>query len=158
MNIFQNMWSIDVTLHIPFCNIPFPWIIIFCYFYPFVILFSCAIIWASLVAQLVKNPPANARDARDVGSVPGWGKFPGEVNGNPLQYSCLENSVDGGAWRATGHGIVKSCTQLTAFVYTYTHTHTHTHTHCNSPLYGYSIQLFLCWETVNCLHSFHYYK
>ena len=49
------------------------------------------------MAQLVKNPPANARDARDVGSVPGWGKFPGEVNGNSLQYSCLENSMDGGA-------------------------------------------------------------
>ena len=89
------------------------------------------------MAQLVKNPPANARDARDVGSVPGWGKFPGEVNGNPLQYSCLENFVDGGAWRATVHGIVKSCTQLTAFVYTHTQTHT-VIVHCMDTAFNYS--------------------
>ena len=74
------------------------------------------------MAQLVKNPSANARDTRDVGSIPGWGKFPGEVNGNPLQYSCLENSMDGGASQATVRGIAKSCTQLSAFVHTHTHT------------------------------------
>ena len=69
-----------------------------------------------------------------MGSIPEWGKFPGEGNGNPLQYSHLENSMDGGAWQATVHGIANSWTQLSAFVHT--HTHTHTHTHCNSPLYG----------------------
>ena len=47
---------------------------------------------------MVKNSPANAEDARDVGSIPGLGGFPGEGNGNPLQYSCLENSMDTGAW------------------------------------------------------------
>ena len=52
----------------------------------------------SLVAQLVKNPPAKAGDSRDSGSVSGLGRSPGEGNGNQLQYSCLENSMDGGAW------------------------------------------------------------
>ena len=48
----------------------------------------------------------------DPGSIPGSGRSPGEGNGNPLQYSCLENSVDRGAWQATVHGIAKSCTRL----------------------------------------------
>ena len=52
----------------------------------------------SQVARLVKNPPANARDVRAVGSVSGSGTSPGEANGNPLQYSCLENPVDRGTW------------------------------------------------------------
>ena len=55
----------------------------------------------------VKNLPANARD---VGSVPGWGRSPGEGNGNPLQYSCLGNSMDREAWWATVHGVAKSRT------------------------------------------------
>ena len=46
----------------------------------------------------------------DLGSIPGLGRFPGEGNGNPLQYSCLENSMDGGAWWATVHGVAKSWT------------------------------------------------
>ena len=61
---------------------------------------------------MVKNPPANAGDVRDVGSVPGSGRSPGKGNGNPLQYSCLENPMDRGAWRATVHGVAKSQTQL----------------------------------------------
>ena len=56
--------------------------------------------------SVVKNPPANAGDA-DL--IPGSGRSPGEGNGNPLQYSCLENSMDGGAWQAT-HGVAKSRT------------------------------------------------
>ena len=60
--------------------------------------------WASQVAPVVKNPPANVGDAKKLGSVPGWGRSPGEGNGNPLQYSCLENPMDGGAWWATVHG------------------------------------------------------
>ena len=47
---------------------------------------------------MVKNPPANAGHVRDMGSIPGSGRSPGEGNGNPLQYSCLENPVDRGAW------------------------------------------------------------
>ena len=53
---------------------------------------------ASLVKQVVKNPPANAADARDRGSIPGLGRSPGLGNGNPLQYSCLENSMDREVW------------------------------------------------------------
>ena len=53
--------------------------------------------WASQVALMVKNPPANAGDGRDVSSIPGSGRSPGEGCGNPLQYSCLENAMDRGA-------------------------------------------------------------
>ena len=60
---------------------------------------------------MVKNPPANA-DARDAGLIPGSGRSPGGGNGNSLQYSCLENSMDRGAWKATVHGVAKSQTQL----------------------------------------------
>ena len=50
---------------------------------------------------MVKNPPANAGDARALGSIPGVGRSPGVGNGDPLQYSCLENSMDRGAWQFT---------------------------------------------------------
>ena len=53
---------------------------------------------------MVKNPPASAGDTRDAGSVPGSRRSPGEENGNPLQYSCLENPMDREAWWATVHG------------------------------------------------------
>ena len=56
---------------------------------------------------MVKNPPASAGDARDVGSIPGSGRSPGGGNGNPLEYSYLENSMDRGAWRATVHMVTK---------------------------------------------------
>ena len=69
-------------------------------------------IWASQVALVVKNPPANAGDRRDKGSFPGSGRSPGEGNGDPLQYSCLGNPMDRGAWRAMVHGVTKSQTQL----------------------------------------------
>ena len=59
-----------------------------------------------------KNLPANSGDARDVGSIPGWEWSPGEGNGNPLQYVCLENSMDRRAWWATVQGIAKSQTRL----------------------------------------------
>ena len=65
--------------------------------------------------SVVKNPPANAGDTGVSGSVPGLGRPPGEGNGNPLQYSCLENPMDGGARRATVHGVPKSWTQLSDF-------------------------------------------
>ena len=60
---------------------------------------------------VVKNPPPNAGNIRDVDSKPGLGRSPGEGNGNPLQYSCLENPMDRGAWWATVHGVAKSQTQ-----------------------------------------------
>ena len=58
-----------------------------------------------LGGAVVKNPPAHAGDARDVGSIPESERSPGEGNGNTLQYSCLENSVDRGIWWATVHGL-----------------------------------------------------
>ena len=57
--------------------------------------------------SVVKNPPANTGD---MGSIPGSGRSPGEGNGNLLQYSCLDNIMDRGAWRATVHGVTKSQT------------------------------------------------
>ena len=67
------------------------------------------------MALVVKNPPANAGDARDVGSAFQSGRSPGEGNGNPLQYSCLENAVDGGAWRATVHRVTKTKNKIVLF-------------------------------------------
>ena len=58
---------------------------------------------------MVKNLPAKVRD---LGSIPGLGRSPGGGNGSPLQYSCLENPMDTGAWQATVHGVAKSQTQL----------------------------------------------
>ena len=66
------------------------------------------------MGSVVKNPPANAGDA---GSILGLGRYPGEGNGNPLQYSCLENPMDGGAWWATVHEVAKSWTQLNDFTF-----------------------------------------
>ena len=71
------------------------------------------------VSSLVKNPPANSRDAGDMGLIPGSGRSPGGGNGNPLQYSCLENSMDRGAWRLqsmwsqrVGHNLVTEHTLI----------------------------------------------
>ena len=61
---------------------------------------------------VVKNPPANAGDTRDGDLVPGMSRFPGAGHGSPLQYSCLENPMDRGAWRAKVHGVAKGWTRL----------------------------------------------
>ena len=66
-----------------------------------------------LMNQMVlKNTLANAGNIRDVGLIPGLGRFPGGRHGNPLQYSCLENPMDRGAWWATVYGVAKSWTRL----------------------------------------------
>ena len=57
--------------------------------------------------RFVKNPRASARDTRDMVSIPESGRSPGGEDGNPLMYSCLENSMDRGAWRATVHGVAE---------------------------------------------------
>ena len=62
------------------------------------------------MALVVKNPPANAGDLREAGSIPGSGRSSGEENGNLLQYSCLENSMDRGARWAAVHGVAQSQT------------------------------------------------
>ena len=77
--------------------------------------------WGFPDATVVKNLPVNAGDARVVGSIPGLGRSPREGNGNPLQYSCLGNSMDRGAWRATVHGATKSQAWLSTHTETYTH-------------------------------------
>ena len=59
------------------------------------------------MALVVKNLPANAGDIRDVGLIPGSGRSPGEGIGNPFQYSCLENSMDRGAWKVTVYNVTE---------------------------------------------------
>ena len=61
---------------------------------------------------MVKNPPASAGDVRDTSSIPGSGRSLAGGHGNPLQYSCLENPMDRGAWRATVHRVTKSWARL----------------------------------------------
>ena len=61
---------------------------------------------------VVKNLPASEGDLRDMGSIPGSGRFPGVGHSNPLQYSCLENPMDRGGWQAAVHGVTKSQTKL----------------------------------------------
>ena len=67
---------------------------------------------SSQVVLGVKNPSASAGDIRDMGSIPGLGRPPGGEHGNPLQYSCLENPMDKGAWQAAAHRVTKSPTRL----------------------------------------------
>ena len=80
-----------------------------------------------LGGSVVKNSPANAGDARDVSLIPGSGRPPGVGNGNLLQYSCLENSMDRGAWQATVHGVEKSWTWPNMRACTRARVCTHTH-------------------------------
>ena len=75
-------------------------------------------IFPSLVAQTVKRL---AYKVGDLGSIPGSGRSSGEGNDNPLQYTCLENPMDRGAWRATVHGVAKSRTRLSDFTFTFTY-------------------------------------
>ena len=72
------------------------------------------------MARVVKDPPAEAGDARDTGSIPGSGRSPGEGDGNPLQYSCLGSPMDRGAWWTTVHGVAKESDTIEC---TSTHTH-----------------------------------
>ena len=71
------------------------------------------------MALVVKNPPANAGDIRDADLISGSARSPGGGNSNPLQYFCLENPIDGGAWWATVHGVTKSQTRLSDFTFTF---------------------------------------
>ena len=70
--------------------------------------------WAPQVALAVKSPSASAGDGRDMGSIPGSGRSPGGENGNLLQYSCLGNPMDRGAWQTIVHGVAKSLNYWTA--------------------------------------------
>ena len=72
-------------------------------------------VWASQVALVVKNLPDNVGDVRNAGSIPGSGRFSGGGHGNPLQYSCLDNPINRGAWWAMIQRVAKSWTQLKQF-------------------------------------------
>ena len=85
---------------------------------------------------MVKNPPANAEDINDMGSVPGLGRSPGGGHGNSLQYFCLQNPIDRRAWKATVHRVTKSWTRLKRLS-------TYAYTTCSCA------QLFLCFNSSN---------
>ena len=70
-----------------------------------------------LESRLLGEVKVSASNAGDPGSIPGLGRTPGEGNGNPLRYSCLENPMDWGAWWAAVHGVTKSRTRLSDFTY-----------------------------------------
>ena len=78
------------------------------YVYKFLGAYVCD--WGFPGGSVVKNPPAKLGSAGDVGSIPGLGRVSGRGSGTPLQCSCLESSMDGGAWWATVHGVAKSQT------------------------------------------------
>ena len=79
------------------------------------------------MALVVKNLPASAGDIRNMGSIPGLGRFLGGGHGNPLQYSCLENPMDRRAWWVTVHRITKSQTEVTENASIYAHTPARVH-------------------------------
>ena len=83
---------------------------------------------------VVKNPPANAGDTRDMGLIPGSGRCPGGGNGNPLQYSCQANSMERRTWQATVHGVVKSQTRLSTHKRSYSIVWRHQHNLLNHSL------------------------
>ena len=100
--------------------------------------------WASQVVLVVQNLPANARDIRDAGLIPGLGRSPGGGHGNPLQYSYLENPKDRGAWRAAVHRLTKSRTWLKR-------QHSHAHSRRYSRMYIY----WLCKESLTVKSLMH---
>ena len=78
-----------------------------------------------LIFFFLNKRPFNLCDAGELGWIPGLGRFSGEGNGNPLQHSCLENPMDGGAWWATLHGVTKSWTRCLFFHLFVKYTHTY---------------------------------
>ena len=91
------------------------------------------------MVPVVKNLLVNAGNARDTGSIPGLGRSPGEGNGNPLQYSCLENPMDRRAWWAVIHGVAKESDTTE-----YTHTHTHTYTPMCTYVFYFIMKMIIC--------------
>ena len=96
------------TWHCPECGARKAEASVLCFLSTECLLCSLKLFGAS--QEALKNLPVKAGDLRDVGSIPGSGRSPGEGNGNTLQYSCLENPMDRGAWGATVHGVAESDT------------------------------------------------
>ena len=102
---YSKKCLLPLTRHSVVLSLLLAWIRLICFLQDLIIVAgSICAIGASQVALAVKNLPANARDLRDAGSIPGSGRFPRRGHGNPLQYSCLENPMNRGAWQAPwGH-------------------------------------------------------
>ena len=102
-----------------------------------------------------KEPVCQCRRHKICGSIPGSGRSPGIGNGSPLQYSCLENSIDRGAWQATVYR-PQSQTQLSYWTLTHTHTHnvTHTHTHTHNVPSTVSIVFVVVIQSLNRIQLF----
>ena len=90
------------------------------------------------MAVVVKNPPANTGDIRETGSIPESERCPAGGHGNPLQYSCLENPMDRGAWWTAVHGVAQSRTQLNDLACM--------HTVCRTPLFTFPGSQAAWWE------------
>ena len=105
LDIFLVKPLFKLTVLIEFSDIFVLYIYIHIYIYIYVIFVH---IWTSQVTLLVKNPPANAGDIKDVGLIPGSGRFHGGGYGHPLQYSNLENPMDREAWQTTLHRVAQS--------------------------------------------------
>ena len=116
--------------------------------------------WVTQVVLMIKESICQCRKhSRDAGLIPGLGRYPGEGNCNILQYSCLDNPMDRGAWQATVHSVTRSWTQLSMCAHTDTdtdtdtETHTHTHTHTQG---AGSLQLRTKTSNPKCqTHSFY---
>ena len=110
----QNQQGEKTGKGFPWCPCPF-------LFYSLLDIILPALLYLGFPgSSVVKNPPANAGDPRDVGSIPRLGRSPGRGNGNSVQYSCLGDPMDRGTWWATVHGVASSWTRLS----------THTHSAC----------------------------
>ena len=101
---------------------------------------------------MVKNLAVNAGDTRQVGSIPGLGSSPREENGSPLQYSCLKNPMDRGAWWAKVCGVTESDTTEITHVHTHTHPNRYIQTHMHSSIHHLSSPLSIH----PCIHMFSY--
>ena len=118
----------------------------------------CLVLFAQpLSARVVKNPPANAGDTGDAGSILGSGRSPGGENGNPLQYSCLENSMDRGAWRALVDGLAKSWTGLSTSTKFISNVFSPNHFLFPGPTHSQSDAEW-CWQTHSRSHLLPYFR
>ena len=100
-----------LQLHYPWGKNIYSWTCMTC-IHKCVVCICVRLYLVQMAGLVVKNPPADAGDARNAGSIPGSGRFPGGGHGSPLQHSCLENPMDRGARRATVYGVAQSWTQL----------------------------------------------